>query len=239
MPVRHSIYLLLLTTFAACHSAVEKENGYDKEYTVGHIPDAESFQTLIPAEHHLDSTYKVRDQRIDSLIRYTDTSQADQSLRKRNFRSNRSRIQMDYRKAGDTLPAIESGIYFTPCDCVASNDTLLITMNTSNSIASRHLTIKVFKNHFRINYLDSAFNGSPYQEAENSTLTNAIVVNSKSQTLILDKTPAFKPGQQLLGYFSITSNNYWELSPGNKQQARFITARGYFTCHTSLESLLP
>ena len=48
--------------------------------------------------------------------------------------------------------------------------------------------------------------------------------------LTLDKLPEFKPGQQLTGSLTYTTENYYAQSAGDKYNAIYVTGKLFFTC---------
>lgn len=67
---------------------------------------------------------------------------------------------------------------------------------------------------------------------EKSEFTDNISVVSKYQYLQLDKEPNYKVGQQLSGYLTLTSNNYFSNNYGEKLDTNFVKAKMKFTCIT-------
>jgi len=64
------------------------------------------------------------------------------------------------------------------------------------------------------------------------TFSDMAKAKSKYQYLVLEQLPAFKTGQQLTGYLTLTSNQFYELIANDRLDSTYVTGRIYFTCNT-------
>jgi hypothetical protein len=131
----------------------------------------------------------------------------------------------------------------TPCDCYIHNDSLIIKMGVGffgGFGFNIQLTGSKFQSFF-YNYIDDV---KPYKlNLSDTTLENFIKVKSKYQSLILNKKPTFISGQQLTGYFTFTSTNYFEQNADKTFDTNYVSGKIYFTCKTrkyrDLDNFMP
>lgn len=126
-----------------------------------------------------------------------------------SFRNERARVFLQYYingKISSQDPALRTGIPAL-CLCNVDKDTLTV-INVVNFYAGIG-KIKIFDNQFESSYF-------LYTKLKN-----------KFQSLILDKQPSFKRGQQISGYLTFTSSDFTRV--GNTD---YVRGRIYFTCKT-------
>ena len=204
----------------------------NKTYFVNTIPDIASFLNYNKSELRFDSIYHHYNFMMDSLMKADSTIKGIASIRKTDFRNNRSRVYLDMFRNGKAEPKDSS--YFsgfpTPCECFTSKDTLYIKMGLG-FFGGFGFDIEVFGKQFQSSFYNYIDDVKPYKSDLNDTaLFSYISVKNKYQYLILDKKPKFTSGQQLTGLLTYTSNNIYEQTFNNKYDTLFVTGKLYFTC---------
>lgn len=210
-----SLLFIVLTLFVSCNSQHTNDNAYNDKYIIGQIPNLKSFET-----------YNKLDKRMDSI--------GNELLGQGGFIKNRSRIFTQSFSNGKQTTQ-DSALYKgmpTPCYCSFDNDTLKIKVGIG-FFGGMGFEIKVFKNYFQSNYFLYIDDVKPYKyNLSDKEFTDNLCMRNKFQSLILNEEPTFKPGQQLTGYLTFTTPNWYENSFGNNFDTNYIKGNLYFTCLT-------
>ena len=227
-----STFLIFFQTKGFCQQKTSLT--YNSKYQIGKISDIESFKNLNEKEKFADSLFKSIDFVLDSIYK-ADTSKrlVDLSF-KRDFINNRSRVYMNSYENNKITP-IDSEFLLglpTPCDCYIHNDSLTIKMGVG-FFGGFGFNIQLSGSNFQsffYNYIDDV---KPYKlNLSDTTLENFIKVKSKYQSLIIDQKPTFKSGQQITGYFTFTSTNYFEQNGNKTFDSNYVNGKLFFTCKT-------
>ncbi len=151
-----------------------------------------------------------------------------------NYRNNRSRLFLETFSNGKRLlqdSALHAGMS-TPCNCWLYNDTLNIKI-AIGMFGGMGYNIKLYKDGFSslaLLYIDDV---KPFKyKLSDKDFTNQLFLRSIEQTLIVDKKPTFKGGQQLTGYLTFTTPLWYENSWGSNIDTNYARGRIYFTCAT-------
>ena len=211
----------------------QKDNGkiYNEDFAVNKIPNLGGFTTLNETEKALESKFSARDKAIDGRLKNDSTRLSD---KKHDYINNRSRLLWlnsingveDKNKGGavtDELPAL--------CNCVVLNDTLFINSGFG-FFDGAGVVVKANGTKFRSSIYEYTDGQKPYKLTSKSEFTNYIVVNSRFQHLQFESKPDFKLGQQLTGYLTLTSNDYFSQVYENKLNTNAVKVRMKFTCLT-------
>jgi len=227
------IFLLLFFCLLTC-KAQKKDDGktLNITYNVGSITEINDFLKYNPDEIRFDSIYLAYDNVMDS-IKHADSNNKDNELiRKKDFRNNRSRIFMDLYNNGKAEPKDEefnTGLP-TPCECFTDKDTLFIRMGIG-FFGGFGFNIEAFGKNFKSSFFNYIDDVKPYKtDLSDTSFYNFITIKNKYQYLILDKKPKFDAGQQLTGYLTYTTNDYYEQNYSNKFDTMFVTGKLFFTC---------
>lgn len=116
------------------------------------------------------------------------------------------------------------------CRCSVDSDTLEINM-ALGFFGGVGVNIKVYGKEYASWFFQENDNAENLKaNLFDTTFSNHVIVENKGQYLVLDKQPDFKPGQQIAGYFTFTSADYFEKKNKNIDT---ISASGkiHFTCH--------
>jgi hypothetical protein len=221
------LFSLFLTS---CKGQTDNGKTYNKDFVVSNIENLNNFTTLNKAEKSLDSMFSTYDKSIDSIVK-SDKTQS--FIRKRSFINNRSRILLvestnGYEKIKDK-DKIEADGFSTFCDCGILKDTIFINSGIG-FFGGAGLTIKVYGTQFKSAFYEYTDDVKPYKLTAKSKFTDNVTVDSKFQYLQLDNEPNFKIEQQLTGYLTLTSNNYFSDNYDNKLDTNFVKAKMKFTC---------
>jgi hypothetical protein len=150
-----------------------------------------------------------------------------------DFVHNRSRVYMDsdpHNKVlgGDTGPDKPVSM---PCRCALNGDTLRIFM-ILGFFGGAGFELQLYKDNFRSHFILYTDDVKPFKgHLSDTSFSGEVRPESRFQYLVLDEKPAYKRNQQLTGYFTFTSNRFYEQSAG-KLDSSYVTAKVYFTCNT-------
>ena len=194
-------FLVTLFLLASCSGRHPDDNRYNNNYRVGEIPDLASFQTL-----------NEEDKRLDSLL------QPGNGLIEGSFKNNRSRIFM--QSFSNNKPSSQDSALYrgmpTPCYCSMEKDTLKIKVGIGFS-GGMGTEIKIFQGHFQSNYFLYIDDVKPYKyKLSDKEFTDELYLKNKFQSLILNEQPTLKAGQQMTGYLTFTTPNWYENSVGER-----------------------
>ena len=215
--------ILLSTCFVAFTPFKAGDNNiYNKTYTVGSIPGLNDFMTMNAEDRKMEALYNESDQKVKN--------RPNAASEKVEFRNNRARVWMsDYENGtmdeGDG--PVQSSV---PSYCFMDKDTLFISMGISWT-SGYAFNVKIFGDQFQGSYyLQADGNEKPYKLSTRGPGLNEITIKNKYQSLILDKKPSFKPGEQINGYLTYTTDTYYEKGDENKLNAEYVSGKLYFTC---------
>jgi hypothetical protein len=232
-PYLPGILALCFISFVSPQAQLDDGKTYHSRYEVGDIPGIEDF--LKPDETEM------RYIRRDSLHQKADTGYLKFSIKNGtdDFRNNRARVfgrmpgDVNHFHKDDSLDSH----YISPfCNCVLNKDTLNIITEES-FFGGEGLFVRVYKDSFRSNiaaWVESG-TGNIYRSNSSDTFDSELEVPARFQYLRLSEKPAFKPGQILNGYFTITSKDYWIKTngeSGGEVQKQADTNRVFFRCRT-------
>jgi hypothetical protein len=224
--VARTSILILLTALVASISCKTgtKDDGktYNKTYSIGVIPNIDSFYTL-----------KENEKRIDSMeFQFKDVTWV------KEFRSNRGRVfaqTWENGKPAEQDESLSTGMPM-PCRCYVSNDSIIIDMSIG-FFGGASYEILVMKDSFQSQFVTYADNIKPYKSHRDDTaFSGEAVAKSKYQHLLLSEKPTFRPGQQLTGFLTFTTYPYYEEKFGSLDSI-YEAGRIFFTCATRKYSL--
>ena len=212
----------------------QDDNGLinNSTYSVAAIPELNNFLTFNKNEKRLDSLNSRYDRRMDSLV-LADTTKK-KFLKKKDFKNNRSRIFMDSYTNGkltDVGPNPNIG-FPTPCECYTTHDSVFVKMGVG-FFGGIGFNIKISGNHFLSSFFNYTDDVKPFKsDLKDTAFYDYAIAKSKYQYLILDQKPDYKPGQQLTGYLTYTTNDYYEKAYGDALDSIYVKGKIYFTCKT-------
>jgi hypothetical protein len=223
---------LTIPILSSCHGQL-KDDGktYNKEYIVGTIPTIDNFSKLSENEVEIDSIFGDYEKHTDSLVssnpKYKETGLAQ----KRDFSNNRSRVFMENYNNGNQQTG-DSAISM-PCSCFVDKDTIFISM-IIGFFGGVGFDIKLFGNNFESNFFIYTDDVKPYKpDLLDTVFYSQLSVKNKFQSLVVDKKPTFKTAQQITGYLTFTSKNFYEKAIYNSLDTAYVKGRLYFICNTS------
>lgn len=226
------IIVFFLPISLCCKGQVDNGDKYNRKYLVGEIENVKAFMQVNHAEESLASLFNSYDRSTDSLIT-KDTTQ--ELIKKNDFFNNRSRILLTEVVNG--VESINDGDkigkdgFSTLCDCSISMDTLLISSGFG-FFGGVAIIVKVFANDFQTDFNEYTDDVKPYKLTLESEFTDNITVESKYQYLKFDQQRGFKIGQQLTGFLTLTSKDFFEDDYGEKLDTKYVRVKMYFTCLT-------
>lgn len=217
--------MFIAFTVSSCQGQ-QKDDGrtYNKEYVVGTIPLRNDFLALTKQEKELDSLF-------NSDFKEIGNSQKHRNLPTISFRNNRARILLYETTNGKQWqkdPSLKKGMS-TMCRCAVDGDTMEINM-AAGFFGGVGLKIKVYGKQFGSWFFQENDNVENLKTTlADTSFRSRVIVENKSQHLAFDRQPDFKPGQQITGYFTFTSDEYFEK---NRQNIDTLSASGkiHFTC---------
>ncbi len=227
------IATLIILLFNSCSGQQDNGKTNNQTYIISEIPDKEDFLKLTDHEKAVDSIFGDYDKTVDSLLLKDDRLKGNPLLQKRAFLDNRGRIYLQAFENGKPAKvdsAFSRGMP-APCECQVKKDTVFVSMGIG-FFGGMGFNVAVFKNSFQSSYYLYIDDVKPYKGNLKDSFSNDLTVKSKYQYLILDNQPTFQEGQQLSGYLTMTSQNYYENSYGNHLDTNYVVSKIYFTCST-------
>lgn len=208
-----STVLLLIS----CNEVDQNESKLFKSPQIGQIPNEIRFETLTKKEKKM----------VEIL------SQDEPEKGKGAFINNRSRIFLKRYENG-TIVKIDSS--FTkgspfPCNCLIEKDTTFINMSIG-FMGGMSVSLKIHNDTFESYYFEYTDDVKPYKSNLNSEFSDFVLVKSEFQNLIINQLPNQKLNQELKGYLSFSSKNYFESNITNKLDTISIVGKAYFKCKT-------
>jgi hypothetical protein len=198
----------------SCNSKQENDNSrtYNATYQIASIPEMESFNTYTEIERIMDSSMN--------------------QFSQNDFSNNRSRIFI-HTFINNKLQQGESTKYESlpmPCACYTEKDTIYVNI-TIGFFAGLGYNIKIYKDRFESNYFEYTDDVKPYKaNITDSAFTDYLLAKSKDQYLILNKKPTFKLDEELIGFLTLTSNNYYSIGIGSSLDTSYVSGKLYFKC---------
>ena len=134
----------------------------------------------------------------------------------RRYKDNRSR----YYLTPYTNDALEKGTFLgldtdtvtTDCDCTVAGNTLNIKMGIW-VFGGFAINLQLTGNTYRSIYWEDTHEQKVYRpEPGDTILTDNIQVENVVSALVLERKPSYKLGENLLGYFTFTTADYYKLN---------------------------
>lgn len=222
-------FILLL--FSSCKGQQDNGKTNNQAYVISEIPEKDDFLKLTDHEKAVDSIFGGYDRTVDSLLMKDDRLKANLLLQKRSFIDNRGRIYLQAYENGKPTK-VDSAFYRgmpAPCECLVKKDTVLVSMGIG-FFGGMAFNVAISKDNFQSSYYLYIDDVKPYKASLKDSFSNELTVKSKYQYLILDKQPTFQEGQQLSGYLTMTSQDYYENSYGEKLDTNYVSGKIQFTC---------
>lgn len=230
-------FLLILFFYVlfcyACKTQADNGKTYNETYTVSEIPDLNAFHTLTEYEKSIDSMYSSDDIIIARLISKDSSLKTKSLFKPSDFINNRGRIVITYYENGNVAERdsiFQKGLP-TQCKCEIDRDSIFVSM-AAGFFSGFGYTIMITKNSFNSNFFIAVNDIKPFKKNLADSFTNELNIKSKYQYLVLDQRPSYQEGQQLTGYFTTTSENYYENSIGDTIDSNYVVGKIYFTCTT-------
>jgi hypothetical protein len=215
---------LLAIPFIACKQSKQDDGKtYNNTFEVGDIPGLASFQKMDKKELRLDS--------------FLSDGVKEIGLGATNdFRQNRSRVSMQSDPNHKLYSNEKDEGFSAPCTCVIRGDSLFINTNIG-FFGGNGFNLLLYRDSFQSEFYLYTDDVKPYKSSLSDTaFSEQAVAKSKFQFLIVDKKPTYKAGQQLTGYFTYTSNRFYELNSyapnATSVDSSYVTGNIYFTCLT-------
>lgn len=231
------IATLILLLFNSCKGPQDNGKTYNRTYVISEIPEKDDFLRLTDHEKEVDSIFVSYDKTVDSFLLKDERLKENSLFQKPAFIDNRGRIYLQAYENGKPVKvdsAFSRGMP-APCECLVKQDTVFVSMGIG-FFGGIGFNIAVSKNSFQSSYYLYIDDGKPYKANLKNNFSNELTVKSRFQYLILDNKPVFKEGQQLSGYLTMTSQNYYENSYGNQLDTNYVVSKIYFTCTTGRKS---
>ena len=213
------VIVIILLFFTSCNG----QNRNNSEYNIGVIPNIEKFEKMTQNEIRIDTLkLKAHNRSLQSMIGGTafvkGISEKDkqesieyENIKDQRYKDNRSRYDLNlfindkkdnmYFEGVDTLT--------TECNCYLSGDTIRVKMGIW-VFGGFSFSIDLNKNKFKSTYWEDTHEQPIYKgDLSNSSLVDNVLVDNQEQSLILDKQPTFLIDDNILGYLTFKTKNYY------------------------------
>jgi hypothetical protein len=238
---------LLLLPYISVGQYSKTQQNYIK---VGNIKDFSEFQKLTKLEKELGKAYDNQNAQTSKVISdeegleklglnqsMIDTLNHDIKITSSLvYKENRSRNILDVYKDGELISKTDDDKHIeamgTQCSCNLKNDTITVKMSFW-IFGGFAIQIKLMDNQFVGLYSLDERRQYIFKLKNSDELSTNIVIPLAEQQLLLDVKPMYKSGQQLNGYFSFNTEDYFELdvnSTSNSLDNLKTTGTTYFTC---------
>jgi hypothetical protein len=234
------------------------------DYKVGNIPGLHRFMQLTHYEARRDSIMDTSNARTlksmldgNGFIKGTPQGLIDSAIDEQrilidiHYRDNRSREKIRSFKNGVMIAETENEITEdspgSQCDCVLSGDTLHIDVGML-AFGGYIVPIKLVAKKFSSQYYSDDYHLRAFKLNKKDTLTDRILVSAIEQELILDRKPAYTLGQQLTGYLTFKTADYYRAADYESWAAKdeydsknmdtiYTTGIVHFTCKVMQETV--
>ena len=238
--MKHCIVIVaIISLFGNINCIAQRDSGkiFEKTYHVGTIKNLQSFYIYNKTEKRLDSIYHASEIYADSMMKALNIKPGGSTSLKKDFFNNRSRVFLN----SFTDDKLDSNDFFRykslpmPCDCYVKNDTVFVDM-VIGFLGGSGFNIKIFDKKFQSDFFDYSSDDKIYKLNQTDTaFTSIAIAASKYHSLILKVKPTFKLGQQITGFLTFTSDNWYERSVGDILDRKFVSGKLFFTCQTKFK----
>lgn len=216
--------LVLLTLLCFNYSSGQQK--YNPEYSIAPIPQISRFEEMTQNETRIDTLMarhnKEKLQRmLDGTAFIEGVSAEDrqkaieyQTIHYQRYKDNRSRYYLDLivndKKSYTSVE--DRDTLTTECSCYLSGDTIKVKMGIW-VFGGFAISIDITKKKFTSSYWEDTHKQPIYKaNLTDSSLVDNILVENETQSLILESRPAFKPDENIFGYLTFATNNYYRTS---------------------------
>jgi len=219
-------YTFLILNFVFCFTCCNGQNKYNLEYSIGTIPAIDKFEKMTEREIYMDTLmHKHNEESLQRMIDGTafieGVSEEDkqeaieyQKSISQRYKDNRSRYYLEL-----TVNDINDNNYFedidtltTECNCYLSGDTIKVKMGVW-IFGGFAFTINLNKDKFNIIYWEDTHKQLIYKSKLTDTVfVDNVYVENEEQALILENKPTFSVGEDILGYLTFKTKNYYRTS---------------------------
>jgi hypothetical protein len=229
-----NIVIILISFF--CFASCNGQDKFNPEYNVGTIPNISRFEKMTQNEIRIDKLMnKHHTERLQRMIDGTAfikgvlekdkrESIEYEKIKFQRYKDNRSRYYLDLfindKKDDKHFEDIDT--LTTECGCYLSGDTIKIQMGIW-VFGGFTFSIDLTKNKFTSKYWEDTHKEPIYKtDLTDSSLVDNIFVENEEQLLILDKKPTFKIDENILGYLTFKTKNYYRTSEYQSGMAKDV-----------------
>lgn len=221
--IRH---IFLTLTFALVLTSCNGQDKYNSEYSVDTIPTIAKFEKMTEREFYIDTLTdrhnKEKLQRmIDGSAFREGVPEEDkqriieyQKTISQRYKDNRSRYYLELtvndKKDKDHFEGVDT--LTSECGCYLSGDTIHIKMGMW-VFGGFAFEIDLNKDKFKSSYWEDTHKQLIYKtQLTDTALVDNVYVENEEQSLILENKPNFSVGENILGYLTFKTKNYYRAS---------------------------
>lgn len=219
-------YPFLTISFVFWITNCNGQNKYHSEYSIGTIPNIAKFEKMTEQEIHIDTLLDKLNKEtlkgiLDNIAFIEGVSEKEkqehidyQKTIYQRYKDNRSRYYLELtvndREDDDYLKGIDT--LTTQCTCYLTGDTIKVKMGLF-AFGGFGFTIDLNKDKFKGIYLEDTYEEFIYKTKSTDTvLVDNVYVENEEQSLILENKPTFSVGENILGYLTFKTKNYYRTS---------------------------
>ncbi|MCR6637559.1 MAG: hypothetical protein NVV82_00780 [Sporocytophaga sp.] len=202
----------------------------NKTYVIGPMPEFNEIMKLNKEDSKLEKNGKKVHQHILKLHNEKGTRYNGPRY---NYSNNRARITLETFRNGHLSEkdnnAKDAAMH---CECeLENNEKITIKIGFGLSAAfAYNLTIE--GDSFETHYIPLYFGTPKFKnDLKDPIMVSSIVTLSQNQYMILDQKPTFRENQQISGYITFSSYNFYEHTSPEIFDTLRINAKAHFTCN--------
>lgn len=218
--------IVIILIFFVCYTSCNGQDKFNIEYNVGTIPNIFKFEKMTQNEiridklmnkHHTESLQCM----LDGTAFIEGVSEKDkqkaieyEKIKFQRYKDNRSRYYLDLfindKKDDKHFEDIDT--LATECGCYLSGDTIKVKMGIW-VFGGFAFSIDLTKNKFTSKYWEDTHKQPIYKtNLTDSSLVDNIFIGNEEQSLLLNSNPTFTLNENILGYLTFKTKNYYRTS---------------------------
>lgn len=213
----------VIVSFFLCFTSCNGQNKNNSEYNIGVIPNIGKFEKMTQNEIRIDTLkLNAHNRSLKSMLDGTafikGVSEKDkqesieyENIKYQRYKDNRSRYDLNLlindKKDNKYLEGVDT--LTTECSCYLSGDTIRVKMGIW-VFGGFSFSIDLTKNKFKSTYWEDTHKQPIYKsDLRNSSLVDNVLVENQEQSLVLDKEPTFLIDDNILGFLTFKTKNYY------------------------------
>jgi hypothetical protein len=222
------IFGILLAT--VCEAQTIDSISYNKNYIIGPVPRFNEIMKFNKEDSKLEKNGKKLHQHILKLHHEQGTKYNGPRY---DYTKNRARVTLETFRNGHLSEkdnnANQAAMH---CECELENNERIVLKIGFGLAASFAYNLTIEGDSFETHYIPLYFGTPKYtKDLKDSIMVSNLVTLSQTQYMILDQRPTFRANQQIKGYITFSSYDFYEKTSSETFDTLRINAKAHFTCN--------